>query len=154
VAALVDDWGPVRAGGCGPIVTRQDGTLVSNVNPFVPGETITVYAWGLGKTDPVVEAGVAVKRPTATLVSYRVRVCYNCFELPEGGFYSAVGPWFAPEYVGLSVGSAGLYQINIKTPLPPPEAIVRFPASIGVAGFSFSSSFSGEFSTFAAFRAN
>ena len=154
VAALVDDWPPSRTGGCRPMVTRQDGSLVSSENPFVPGETITIYAWGLGATDPLVEAGAAVKQPASTLARYRVRVCYNCGGLPEGGFYSAVGPWFDPEYVGLAVGSAGLYQINVKTPPPPPDSVVRAPGPIGAAVFYFSSSVSLEFSIFGAFRAN
>ena len=136
------------------MVTRQDGSLVSNENPFVPGETITIYAWGLGATDPLVEAGAAAKQPARTLARYRVRVCYNCGGLPEGGFYSAVGPWFDPEYVGLAVGSAGLYQINVKTPPPPPDSVVRGPGPIGAAVFYFSSSVSLEFSIFGAFRAN
>lgn len=154
VAALIDDWPPSRTGGCRPMVTRQDGSLVSNENPFVAGEIITIYAWGLGATDPLVEAGTAVTQLARTLARYRVRVCYNCGGLPEGGFYSAVGPWFDPEYVGLTVGSAGLYQINIKTPPPPPEALVRFPGPIGRAVFYFSSSVSSEFSIFGDFRSN
>ncbi len=152
VAASEDDWGP-RRDNCSPVITREDGSRVTYDNPFTPGETISVYAWGLGPTDPTVEAGVAVKQPARTLLDYRVRVCYSCSGLPEGGFYTAVGPWFAPEYVGLAVGSAGLYQINVKTPLPPPESTSRFAGPIGVVGI-FIKSGAGEFSTGTFFRGN
>lgn len=151
MAALRDDW---EQGGCGPLVTRQDGSRVSSTNPFVPGETISLYAWGLGPTDPKVEAGVAVQQSARTVLSYRVRVCYECFGLPEGGWYSAVGPWFEVEYAGVAVGSAGLYQINIKTPTPSPEERKRFSDPIGTAAFYITSSATLEVSTFAAFRAN
>jgi uncharacterized protein (TIGR03437 family) len=125
---------------CPPVVTKQDGSLMSTANQLTPGETISVYAWGLGLTDPVVEAGTAVKQPVRTLARYRVRVCYSCEYSPEGASYSQVGPWFDAEYVGLAIGSAGIYQINIKTPLPPPEEAERYEGPYGErAVFHFSS---------------
>jgi uncharacterized protein (TIGR03437 family) len=160
MAALREDW-PQNIGGqpCPPLVTRQDGSLVSFENRFIPGETITVYASGLGLTNPRVEAGTAVKQPTSTRInqysrSYLVRVCYNCDYSPEGAIYSQIGPWFEPEYVGLAIGSAGIYQINIKTPLPPPEAAARSQDPDRKAVFYFNPFVSEEFSVAVPYRTN
>ena len=39
------------------MVTHSDGTNVSAANPALAGETVVVYAVGLGPTKPVVSSG-------------------------------------------------------------------------------------------------
>jgi uncharacterized protein (TIGR03437 family) len=42
---------------CTSIVTHADGTLVSADSPAKSGETVVVYAFGLGQTTPAVKTG-------------------------------------------------------------------------------------------------
>jgi uncharacterized protein (TIGR03437 family) len=42
---------------CDAMVTHSDGTIVSAAHPALAGETIVVYAVGLGPTKPVVNSG-------------------------------------------------------------------------------------------------
>src|SRR3954452_12741295 len=47
--------------GCplGPCVTHADGTLVTTYSPAEAGETVVIYAYRLGATDPPVPSGAA-----------------------------------------------------------------------------------------------
>lgn len=77
------------------------GTFISNSNLATPGETLTLYADGLGATNPVVNAGTP---PSGTLVKTAATPT-----LTVGGVAATVS------FSGLS-GFAGLYQINFTVP--------------------------------------
>lgn len=51
------------AGLCRPLVVHRDGRIVTPANPAVGGETLTMYAYGLGVWDGVVGTGAAARSP-------------------------------------------------------------------------------------------
>jgi len=95
------------------IIVNPDGTFplpasagLSSGRPARPGETLVIYAIGLGQTTPTVGNGtaapsspLAVINPTPTVVI--------------GNSAESVTPLFA----GLTPGFVGLYQLNVTLPL-------------------------------------
>jgi uncharacterized protein (TIGR03437 family) len=85
-------------------ITRADnGELVTPTNPVHPGDSIVIWATGLGRTSPAIDSGMpapsdplpnAVIQPTILL----------------GGVALDI------QYAGLVPGSVGLYQINAGVP--------------------------------------
>jgi len=69
--------------GCGGVqyttcVTHPDGKLVTSSSPALVGETVVIYAYGLGWTDPVVRTGDVAPTPAPSLVrSVRVAVQFD-----------------------------------------------------------------------------
>lgn len=88
------------------VATRGDGMLVTEGDPLHPGEIVILWATGLGRTKPA-----AVSGQLATTAAEIADI--NSFELTLGG---AVVPRSNIQYVGLTPGSAGLYQINLILP--------------------------------------
>jgi uncharacterized protein (TIGR03437 family) len=108
------------SGRCPWEVTHADGSVVSNTNPASADEVLTVYAVGLGATNPQVPTGQPVTRPTPTAETFRMGFDFQPNALPSAP--SSVAP--APLYAGLTPGYPGLYQINFVVPnipagLPP-----------------------------------
>ena len=97
--------------GCHPLVTHSDGTLVSSDSPARVGETIVIYAEGLG-----LHASAALQE--GMIVSYRQPT-------PPGyptTIYSTVDHLIQPDYVGSSGGYGTLlYQINLVVPPMPAQ---------------------------------
>ena len=97
-----------RSGMAGPetdlaTITRDNGQLVTPTNPVHPGDTIVIWATGLGHTSPAIDAGIpspadplasAVIHPTVTLGGVGLNILY----------------------AGLTPGSVGLNQINATVP--------------------------------------
>jgi uncharacterized protein (TIGR03437 family) len=81
--------------------------LVTASNPVHRGDTISIYLTGLGRTSPAVEAGVPAPDPPVSVVVAPV-VTLAGVDLPV-------------EFAGLSPGSIGVYQINVRVPpnVPP-----------------------------------
>jgi uncharacterized protein (TIGR03437 family) len=91
-----------------PAVYRaRNGLLVTASNPVHRGDTISIYLTGLGRTSPAVEAGVPAPDPPVSVVVAPV-VTLAGVDLPV-------------EFAGLSPGSIGVYQINVRVPpnVPP-----------------------------------
>jgi hypothetical protein len=116
------------SGICSQLITHADGTPVTSGNFAKPGETIVLYAVGLGFGDPSVPTGTAAKSPAyanpglsfSMLVSFRE-------DLPPASpapplTYLPAGKYFEPDFVGVVPGYAGLYQINFTVPQPPTQA--------------------------------
>jgi uncharacterized protein (TIGR03437 family) len=86
------------------LATHLDGTLVSSASPANPGETIVLWAGGLGATTPA-----AIPNQLTEIVSplaAPVQILLNGTALPAGNV----------EFAGAVVGYAGLYQINLVLP--------------------------------------
>ncbi len=106
----------VRPGTCAPMVMHARGPLVSFNSPAVPGETLVLWAYGLG----------ALNRPIATGF---VPCCPNYLAVQPfsvGLSYSDPlrSPWRRleqriPGYAGTSGG--GLYQVHFVVPPEPAD---------------------------------
>jgi len=88
------------------IATHIDGSLVSSGAPAAGGEIVTLWATGLGSTNPQLEDGVLA--PGAQRLSQ-----LNQFDVLING--AALDP-IAILYAGVAPGFAGLYQVNVRLP--------------------------------------
>lgn len=81
---------------------RFDGSVASRTEPARPGEALTVWATGLGRTVPPAIYG---------------QVAQGAAALERSGFVVLLDGVAAPvSYAGLAPGFAGLYQINLRVP--------------------------------------
>jgi uncharacterized protein (TIGR03437 family) len=90
------DLGPLLA-----IVTHADGHRVTPQDPARPGETVVLYATGLGPVDATQETGEAA--PTSPPAWSQ-----HLPEVTVGGRAASV------LFAGLTPGLAGLYQVNLR----------------------------------------
>jgi uncharacterized protein (TIGR03437 family) len=117
-----------RTGQAGPetglaTITRSDnGEFITPTNPIHYGDSITIWATGLGRTNPPIDSGMAapadplpsaVIAPTVILGGASLRV----------------------DYAGLVPGSVGLYQINATVPMGVPQGL-DIPLVINQGGMS------------------
>lgn len=94
----------IPSGGIGyAAAVHTNGTIVSPTAPAAPGETIEVFATGLGTAYPAVPDGAA---PPISPLSYTT----NTITAAVGGTSAAVA------FAGLAPTLAGLYQINVTIP--------------------------------------
>src|ERR1043166_4649395 len=121
-------FGTIGGPGCYPVVARADGNLVGPicVNPAKPGESIVIYAVGLGgRRVPVMTAQPASSSPTATHPTIPLLLSFRLTEPPGSpappAVWSPMPQWVYADYIGLVPGYVGLYQINFTVPatLPP-----------------------------------
>jgi uncharacterized protein (TIGR03437 family) len=99
--------------------TRPDGSVITNDKPIRPSEIVVLYATGLGIADPNLPDG---QLPKMAAVIQRV----SEFRVQIGGITL---PRSSVQYVGLTPGFAGLYQVNLKIPDildPNPEIRIGF----------------------------
>jgi len=96
---------------CPGIVTHADGTYVSPTSPAQPGETVVLYAFGLGPTIPAVAEGTAT--PAALIPAAATYSLAFSFQGAAG--IPTIGQ---PVFAGLTPGEAGLYQVNFTVPVP------------------------------------
>jgi uncharacterized protein (TIGR03437 family) len=99
-----------------PLVTHADGSVVTPVNPGKPGETLVLYAVGLGPTDPPAKSGEVTKPPVPT-VNIRIRFDFLANGSPSSPGIGPLGR--TPAFAGLTPGFVGLYQVNLVVPEPP-----------------------------------
>ena len=99
-------------------VLNQDASLNTAQNPAAAGTVISIYATGLGPTDPPIIAGQAPAAQSPTLIKPVVLI---------GGVAADV------LFSGLAPGFVGLYQINarISTGTQPGSAV---PLSLSIGG--------------------
>jgi uncharacterized protein (TIGR03437 family) len=114
LTGLAPNQKPTQLSPCNPLITHADGTLVGpfsrgSVQPAQPGETLILYALGLGATQPAVSAGTASPTPPAVaLHHFSLIFDYDCGTIVTG----------TPTFVGLTPGQVGLYQVNFTVPQP------------------------------------
>jgi uncharacterized protein (TIGR03437 family) len=98
-----------RTGQAGPetdlaTITRSDnGEFITPTNPIHFNDSITIWATGLGRTNPPIDTGAAA--PSDPLPSAVIAPTVTL-----GGAALAV------DYAGLVPGAVGLYQINARIP--------------------------------------
>jgi uncharacterized protein (TIGR03437 family) len=107
------------------LVTHADGSIVSQSSPATAGETVVLYAYGLGLTVPAVPSGQA----TPTSAPYLGNVASVQFDFRSNARASI--PYVNPpisalnptpiRFAGLTPGAVGLYQINVKLPATVPS---------------------------------
>ncbi|HEY7334274.1 MAG TPA: SBBP repeat-containing protein [Bryobacteraceae bacterium] len=83
----------------------SDYSLVTPANPAHPGETIVIYATGLGPVSPAVPSGMAPAGPAA------LGLCANGFGIDGSSPPYSFGTIL---YAGLTPGFVGLYQFNVR----------------------------------------
>jgi uncharacterized protein (TIGR03437 family) len=117
-----------RSGTAGPetglaTITRSDnGELITPTNPVHLGDSIVVWATGLGRTSPAIDSGMPA--PSDPLPSAVIQP-----SLQLGGVALDV------QYAGLVPGSVGLYQINATVPRSVPLGL-SIPLVIAQGGSS------------------
>ena len=118
-------------GVCYPVVTHADGALVlqdirvsgqaQTHTEARPGEVLVMYAYGLGPVTPPVRAGMQSPVPAAVATEpFYLRYDYSANAAPS--MPQTEGPPAVKDqlqFVGLTPGQVGLYQINFVVPPPP-----------------------------------
>lgn len=89
-----------------PIATRVDGSVITRDNPAQSGDSVILYATGLGQTVPPVAYGQVpvTAAPIKQLGDLKVLLAGLAIDASQ------------ITYAGVSPGFGGLYQINIKLP--------------------------------------
>jgi uncharacterized protein (TIGR03437 family) len=97
-------------GGYG-IMTTPTGALTGTpTNPVKVGDTIVIYALGLGPTSPPVASGTASPSSPLANVPGTTQVCFGV----ETPFQQS--PCATAQFSGLTPDFVGLYQINVTIP--------------------------------------
>jgi uncharacterized protein (TIGR03437 family) len=120
-----------RSGTAGPdtglatIVRNSNNELVTPTNPIHPGDEITIFATGMGRTAPAVDAGLpAPSDPLPTTLIPPVVTLGNTA--------------LAVTYSGLAPGQIGVYQINATVPKSGLVLGMNIPLNILQGGFETS----------------
>lgn len=126
-------WNTDVHGICSRTVYHADGTPADEKTPAKGGETVTVYAFGLGVPSPSVATGVA--SPSGAIVTDllehpRVVATFqkdflNALSSTPRTFASspAGGEILPVVFAGLVPGQIGMYQLNVRLP----SAVSSFP---------------------------
>jgi uncharacterized protein (TIGR03437 family) len=85
------------------VVRLANNLLATPSNPVHQGDTIIIYATGLGQTTPAADAGTAAPLDPLAASSVTPQVVLGGVSLPV-------------LWAGLTPGYAGLYQINAQVP--------------------------------------
>jgi len=105
------------------VATHVDGSVVTNTAPATAGEVITLWATGLGNTNPAIEDGIL---PAAAAWISQLDQFNGTALDPSAILYAGVAP-----------GYAGLYQVNVRLPdtLPPnPQIRMTLAGTMSPAG--------------------
>ena len=102
----------ITNGGTYAIMTTPNGALTGiPSHPVTAADIVVIYTIGLGPTSPPVPSGTASpSSPLAVIDPTTVLACFG----NNSPFSPA--PCVNPQFVGLSPGFVGLYQINLAIP--------------------------------------
>ena len=129
----ISQYAPVlvpQAAGASPVSAwHSDGSAVSPAAPAMPGETINLYAVGLGPTSPAIPAGgtgqgQTTTLPTLTLAGKQVTVLHATLGGASPGIYQVyfTVPANAPsgnQNVSVSIGGATSNMLTLTVGPPP-----------------------------------
>ena len=124
-------------GPCFPLAVHADGTPLSRT-PATSGETIILFALGMGATNPSVSAGAIPAGPAPTVAAYGLDFEFQPNRLGHLPPYPSGqrSGYLQPAYAGLAPGYPGLYQINITLPAAPAGLVPCGGGDGGVEVFS------------------
>ena len=114
--------GPQPASKCTALVTHADGTPGYS-RPFIAGETVVIYATGLGTVNSGAADGAAPTAAASTTnriwidTNYRANAQAVSPVLQLG--VTAADGYATPSYAGVTPGYPGLYQLNVQLPPVP-----------------------------------
>jgi hypothetical protein len=121
---------------CYPIVSHADGTMVTGQNPARAGETVTIYAtgvgWAVGSLGVPARSGGVPIDPSLVLIGFDFRpdIVGGIHRVPAAR--PAIGRH--PDYAGAVGDLVGIYQISVTLPasLPPETRACRGAADTNV----------------------
>ena len=119
------------------IVNYADGSIATTASGFTalpahaasPGDTLIMYAIGLGQTNPAATTGAAASSTTLETISL------TSVKLTLGGGLQYPTTTLTPAFIGLAPGFVGLYQINFTLPSNSPVGN-SIPLMLSVNGAS------------------
>jgi uncharacterized protein (TIGR03437 family) len=102
-------YGIVQNASRGSALAWPDIPALAGVSkaPARVGDVLVLYGSGLGPVSPAVATGTAAPGDTLAMLSDAVQVSFSL---------SGFGPYATPQFVGLTPGFVGLYQINVQVP--------------------------------------
>jgi uncharacterized protein (TIGR03437 family) len=104
------------AGNRTAIALRPDGSVVTAARPARPGDTVTLYATGLGDLVPPLPPAQIPRSARSIERTEELRITLNGIPSPASAIL----------YAGAAPGFAGLYQINWTVPpVPAPQPAIR-----------------------------
>jgi uncharacterized protein (TIGR03437 family) len=109
------------------LAQHLDGAAVTSGNPARPGESLILYATGLGATVPPQVYGNIAHEVSYVAHQPDFQVLLNQLAIDKQYV----------SYVGITPGYAGLYQVNLRLPDdvgPDPEILVQIGANTSPAG--------------------
>jgi uncharacterized protein (TIGR03437 family) len=107
--------------------THADGSVITQANPAQPGETVVIYGTGLGGTNPDVGGG------EISMVAAQIAQLSDFHMTVAGATLAST----SVDYVGVTPGTPGLYQVNFKLPeqvAPNPEIRIAIGDQSSPAG--------------------
>ncbi|HWF46103.1 MAG TPA: IPT/TIG domain-containing protein [Bryobacteraceae bacterium] len=114
----------VNASGTGDgIILHADNTLITSAKPAAAGETVVIYATGLGPTSPSFATGAAANLANNATLPVTVTI---------GGQPATV------TYAGLTQSLVGLYQVNCVVPVGV-SGSQQVVVTVGSTGASYAS---------------
>jgi uncharacterized protein (TIGR03437 family) len=87
--------------------TLPDGTQLTPASPAQPGDVVTLWATGLGATDPMAIYGELPTAAAPLATGVNLSILLDGTAVPPG----------AITYAGVAPGFSGLYQVNFKLPM-------------------------------------
>ncbi len=121
----------VYGAGLPIIVDYNTGKLYASGVSFAPGDTLVIYAIGLGQTSPAAVTGAAASGSTLETIPPPIEVMLG----GSSPFDSTIQ--ITPSFVGLAPNFVGLYQINATIPasyVPPAGNQATLSLNIQSAG--------------------
>jgi uncharacterized protein (TIGR03437 family) len=116
-------YGEIEHLGIGNTVSPV-GSVVTDGNPAVEGETLAAYLTGLGAVSPTIADGAAGPSPTPSATTNTIAVSFGVSE--------AAG---TNDFSGLAPGYSGLYQLNFAIPA---TGITVGPNYFNISGYNSS----------------
>jgi hypothetical protein len=119
------NWDTKPASVCSRTAYRADGRPADRNRPVSRGDSIVIYAYGLGPVFPPAETGKPSPEGAEVAMSGVRRIWASLRDQPVNASAS-LAPFFDPaaadpsstaiEWAGLTPGQTGLYQLNIRVP--------------------------------------